>query len=104
METQVENNLPADLRAEMAPERIGFRLGLLREYLGKSPSEMADSLDIPRTYWSRFERGRRPVSDTVAALLVSRFGVTLDFLMLGRWDKLPVDMADGMREILSKKS
>ncbi|PRX33967.1 Transcriptional regulator, contains XRE-family HTH domain [Meinhardsimonia xiamenensis] len=86
-------------RHQMSPEQIGRRLALLRRALGLRPSEMADLLGIPRTYWSRFEGGKRAISDTVAALLVEKFGVTLDFIILGRWDKLPLDLAERMREI-----
>lgn len=93
-----DHHIPAHLAAEMKPERIGYRLRLLREALGYKPSEISDALDIERTYWSRFERGNRALSEGVAVLLVDRFGVTLDFLMLGRWDKLPLDLASKLRE------
>ena len=83
----------------MRKEAVGHRLKLLRRALGKSPSEMADTLDIDRSYWSRFENGRQGLSDSVAALLVIRFGVTLDFLMLGHYDKLPLDLAEKIRSL-----
>lgn len=86
------------------PSGSGTRLWLLREALGLRPSEISDMLGIPRTYWSRFEGGKRAVSDTTAALLVLRFGVTLDFLILGKWDKLPYDLAEKMRAVEAKNS
>lgn len=104
METKTTVRLSSHLRNEMTPERIGHRLLLLRECLGLTPSAMADSLEIPRTYWSRFEGGKRAISDDVAALLVERFGVTLDFLILGKWDKLPMDLADKMRSVEALKN
>lgn len=104
MNDRLDSIVPKDVAAEMRPERIGYRLGLLREALGYEKSEMADKLGIERTYWSRFEGGKRQVSDSVAALLVSRFGVTLDFLILGRWGNLPLDLAEKLREAESKKS
>lgn len=61
------------------------------------PAEMADFLGVERTYWTRFEKGRRPVSDEVAYLLTERFGITLDWLLLGKMDKLPLDVADKLR-------
>lgn len=90
-------SLSVATRHEMTPDRIGHRLLLLREALGLKPSEIADMLDIPRTYWSRFEGGKRAITESVAAMLVERFGVTLDFLILGKWDKLPLDLAEKMR-------
>ena len=99
MTTKTNSLIPKELFEEMRPERIGHRLKLLRIANDLSSSEMADTLGIERTYWSRFENGKRPVSDSVAALLVSKFGVTLDFLILGRWDKLPFDLAEKLREV-----
>lgn len=91
--------------SEMRPERIGYRLMLLREAHELKPSEIADMLEMPRTYWSRFERGKRAITDQVAAQLVERFGVTLDFLILGRWDMLPWELAEKLRAVAeSKKS
>lgn len=83
--------------AAMSAEAIGHRLQLLRRAVGLSPSEMADQLGIERTYWSRFERGRRPLTESVAVLLVERYGVTLDFLILGRWGGVPLELAERMR-------
>lgn len=94
-----ENILSPETAHEMRPEQIGRRLRLLREAIGKEKAEMADLLGMERTYWSRFEGGKRPITDAFAALLVERFGVTLDFLILGRWDKLPFDLASKMREV-----
>lgn len=102
MSIKSDSFLPPELVAAMKNEAVGRRLKMLREALGKSPSEMADSLDIERTYWSRYEKGRQGLSDNVAALLTIRHGVTLDFLVLGRWDKLPVDLAEKMRALSSK--
>lgn len=89
--------IPHQLLAEMKPNRIGHRMKLLRMSQGMRPSEISDSLGMERTYWSRFERGNRALTDSFAALLVDRFGVTMDFLVLGRWDKLPFDLAEKMR-------
>ncbi|NDV51574.1 MULTISPECIES: helix-turn-helix domain-containing protein [unclassified Salipiger] len=102
MKTQPKTPLPRELAEAMRPESIGHRLRLLRESQELSPAEMADLLGIERTYWSRFENGRRAINETTAALLVAQFGVTLDFLILGRWDKLPLDLATKMRDLGEK--
>lgn len=103
MATKHEPRLSDVTRNEMTPERIGYRLALLREAKGMRPSEMADLLQIPRTYWSRFEGGKRAITESVAAALVERFDVTLDFLILGKWDKLPFDLAEKMRLLEAEK-
>ncbi len=104
MSAKPETLLPSPMLTEMRPERIGHRLMLLREALGLKPAEIADLLGIERTYWSRFEGGKRAITETVAALLVDRFGVTLDFVILGRWDRLPLDLATRMRDLDRKNS
>lgn len=104
MPLKPEALLPEPVKVEMRAERIGQRLRLLRLALGLSPSEMADTLDIERTYWSRFEGGKRPITEGVAALLVVRFGVTLDWLILGRWDSLPFALAEKMRSVALEAS
>lgn len=99
-----KNLLSESMTNEMRPERIGHRLYLLREALELRPSEISDMLGIERTYWSRFENGNRAITEAVAALLVERFGVTLDFLILGRWDALPVHLAEKMRKVEHAKN
>lgn len=103
-EEKARELLPGHVQNEMRPERIGARLKLLREALNLTPSEMADMLGIERTYWSRFEGGKRAITEPFAALLVDRFGVSLDFLILGRWDRLPFDLAAKMRAVESRTS
>jgi DNA-binding XRE family transcriptional regulator len=90
---------PPHLLREMGPERVGRRLRLLREAEGLKSSEMADLLGIERTSWSRFEGGKRLLSQGVAVLLVDRFSVTLDFLYLGRWASLPFEVAERIRAV-----
>jgi plasmid maintenance system antidote protein VapI len=99
MSNSPKNQLKAATISEMRPERIGRRLMLLRVAMGLKPSEISDMLGIERTYWSRFEGGKRPITDSFAALLVEQFGVSLDWLMLGRWDRLPLDLSVKMREV-----
>lgn len=104
MATKTESLLPEHIRIELRPEKVGRRLEMLREALGLSSSQIADSLGIQRTYWSRFETGKRVVTEEVAALLCDRFGVTMDFLYLGRWNGLPLSLAERMRDFDSRNS
>lgn len=66
------------------------------------PAQMADFLGIERTYWSRFEGGKRPITDAMAALLVERCEVTLDFIILGRWDRLSFSVAESLKSAESR--
>jgi transcriptional regulator with XRE-family HTH domain len=93
MPNQSEPRIPDEMR----PERIADRLRLIRTAYGLSKAEIADMLGIERTYWSRFEGGKRAPNEETSYLLTERFGVTLDFLFLGKWDKLPFDVAERLR-------
>ena len=95
-------NLSAETAAEMKPERIGYRLKLIREAKEMKPAQMAEFLGIERTYWSRFEGGKRPITDAMAALLVERCEVTLDFIILGRWDRLSFSVAESLKSAESR--
>lgn len=100
----MSNQAPPRIPRAMYPDQIGNRLRIIREAHGLEKAQMADLLGIERTYWSRFEGGKRAVSDEVAYLLTERFGVTLDFILLGRWDRLPFEVAERLRRSISTKT
>ncbi|QCP84351.1 XRE family transcriptional regulator [Cereibacter sphaeroides] len=95
---------PGTLHFEMMPERIGRRLRFLRKAHGLRSAEIADLVGIPRTYWSRFELGRRALTNDVAASLCDRFGVSLDYLILGRMSGMPFEMVEKLREVESAEA
>lgn len=99
MSLKRDSLLPPEVAAAMKNEAVGHRLKLLRLAHRKTPSEMADALGIERTYWTRFEKGRQGLSDSVAALLCLEFGATLDWLVMGDRSKLPLDLAEKIRAI-----
>jgi antitoxin component HigA of HigAB toxin-antitoxin module len=87
----------ATLEGDMTPDAIGARLTLIREAFGLSKAEIADMLEIDRTHWSRFEGGQRAIPYDKASRLVARFGVTLDFIILGKWGGLEFGTAERLR-------
>jgi transcriptional regulator with XRE-family HTH domain len=68
----------------MSAEAIGLRLRLIMRAFDMEPMEMADVLGIDRPAWSRFTNGQRVIPYDKASRLVERFGVSLDFVILGR--------------------
>lgn len=102
MSIKRDSLLPPTVVEAMKNDAVGRRLRLLRLAFDLSPSEMADTLGIERTYWTRYEKGRQGLSDSVAALLCIRFGVTLDWLILGDWSKLPFDLSEKIRSVQSE--
>lgn len=83
----------------MYPAEIGKRMSRLRRAYGMKPAEIADMLEIDRPAWTRFEKGNRPISDEAAWKLVQRFDVTLDWLILGKMDKLPFDVREKLLNV-----
>jgi transcriptional regulator with XRE-family HTH domain len=88
----------AAMEGNMTPEAIGERLRLLREAFDMSASEIADLADIPRPHWSMYENGKRVIPYDKASRLVTRFGVTLDFIILGRWAGIEFATAERLRK------
>lgn len=88
----------AGLEGDMSPDAIGARLRLIREAFDLSKSDIADMLDIERSHWSRFENGQRAIPYDKAARLVQRFGVSLDFIFLGRWSGIEFATAERLRK------
>lgn len=86
----------------MTKELVGERLRAFREALGLTPSEMADSLEIERTYWSRWEGGKRMLPHEVGGLICENYPASMDYLFLGRVQTLPTDLAPRVRAPLPK--
>ncbi|MEC9431535.1 MAG: helix-turn-helix transcriptional regulator [Pseudomonadota bacterium] len=78
------------------------RLGILREALGLSPSQMADRAGIDRTSWGRFESGKRPVTIDAILRLTTAYDCTADFILRGSFAGMPGDLRDRILRFLDK--
>jgi transcriptional regulator with XRE-family HTH domain len=67
----------------LKPERVGERLRAIREAAGLKPSEIAEMLEVERTYWTRWEKGHRPIPTDMAWRLTRMFEVDLDYILAG---------------------
>lgn len=94
MHAAVPNYTPED----MSPEAIGRRLTLVRRAFGFEKSEFADLLGIERPAWSRFENGKRAIPYEQASKIVRRFGVSLDFIVLGRIAGMEFEVLERLRQ------
>ena len=68
----------------MHPERVGARLRELREAANLLPVEVCRALQINKSSYSLFERGKRAVPEYVKVRLADFYGTTLDYVTLGR--------------------
>lgn len=85
---------PDALRAE----EIGKRLKALREAHDLNSAELAARLDVQRTYWSRWETGKRPIPPDIAFRLTTIFPVDLDYIYLGDLRQVPVELQTKLEE------
>lgn len=83
---------------DTSDERVGRRLKALRMSLGLGITEMAEANNIDATNYGRFEKGKRPLPLAIGKLLAQRYDVTMDWLYLGRWGGLSLDVAERLRK------
>ncbi|MBR9821944.1 MAG: helix-turn-helix transcriptional regulator [Rhodobacteraceae bacterium] len=83
---------------DMSPTAIGERLALIRRAFGFGKAEFADLLEIERPAWSRFENGKRAIPYEQASKIVRRFGVSLDFIILGRVAGMEFEVIERLRQ------
>jgi plasmid maintenance system antidote protein VapI len=65
----------------------------------RSQRMWCDFLGIPENTWNHFERGRRPITVEVAAKLVGKTGVSLDWIFLGNESTLPMHVIKKLKRV-----
>jgi transcriptional regulator with XRE-family HTH domain len=83
---------------------IGARLALTRRALGYSlqtefVATFAPFFNVSIQRWNNYEKGRQRIGVDVAAALCARWGLTLDWIYLGKWWGLPHGLVLAMEEI-----
>ena len=81
-------------------EDVGRRLTALRDMLGLTRAEMADRNGIDRPNYGRFESGARMLPLEIGYRLCKRYGVTMDWLYMGRSETLSIAMSERLRQHL----
>lgn len=74
---------------EDAPEAVGARLKRVREVLGLSKRQFAESAGLTEQTYGPFENARRPLSLEAAKRLRKRYALSLDFMYFGNKADLP---------------
>jgi transcriptional regulator with XRE-family HTH domain len=77
---------------------IGKRLEQFRLVLNLNQREFAERHGFNPTQYRNWESGSRRISIDCAALLEERYGLTLDFIYLGRISTLPHKLAIELSE------
>jgi len=83
---------------------IGKRLRAIRGLTDLTAKDFAEACGFNETQYSNWENGyRRPLPEA-AAVLVDKFGVTMDFIYLGRDTALPYNLRTALSSSPSDKN
>ena len=77
---------------------LGARIAVLRRASGLSQGELAKQLQVSPSAIGMYEQGRREPSVELLIAMADIFGVTLDYLLTGKPEKLPVGVQDVFRQ------
>ncbi|MCI8514210.1 MAG: helix-turn-helix transcriptional regulator [Lachnospiraceae bacterium] len=83
---------------------IGSRIHKCRTSWNMTQEELAEVIDVTPNYIGEIERGRRPLTLSVAEQLCLYFGVTYDYLYLGIERPAEQLLRDGAPDEKKKKS
>ena len=81
--------LSALISPEMHPDRVGERITALREALGLSKAEFADSLQLDRSTLTKVEQGSRGLDVVVGARIADLYNAGMDYIYRGQLSDVP---------------
>lgn len=93
MRASSQRRAPVALKAK----NVGERLRAIRIANGLKQNEIASLLGVEPPYWSRWERGHRPIPLPEAARLTELFDVDLDYILLGSVKSVPAGVQAALR-------
>jgi transcriptional regulator with XRE-family HTH domain len=82
-----------DQPPNMHPMRVGARIAALRALNGLTQTECWKACGVHASAWGQYESGGRAVPPAAAVRIALKFDVTLDFLYLGDFRRVPHDLA-----------
>lgn len=88
------------LSPEMHHDRVGERVTALREAVGLSKAQFADSLELDRSTLTKVESGIRGLDIAIGAKIADMYGAGLDYIYRGVMSDLPVDMRPHVNSLL----
>lgn len=75
---------------------VSNRLRAVRSYYNMTSTEFALQADVARKSYSQWESGKLRISVDGALSIARRYGISLDFIYLGRLDALPNNIANAL--------
>lgn len=90
--------MPKQVRPDDVMRQIGLRLRAVREVEGLTQEVFARAIGVTETALGNWERGER-IADVLAMVrLLSRFGVTLEWVYAGHLRGMDFDYSEKLRE------
>jgi transcriptional regulator with XRE-family HTH domain len=78
-------------------EETAARIVRVREALGLSKADFANSIEVDRSSWTKIELGKKPLHADHAFRISVRYGVPMDYLYRGVLRDLPESIAVALR-------
>jgi transcriptional regulator with XRE-family HTH domain len=92
------------VRTEKNAAEISKRLRWLREAQDFNQAAIARQINVQRTRWNNWETAVGCIPVDVATLLVQKFGVTLDWIYMGREAGMPYELMLKIRRMSEKET
>ena len=86
----------------MKAKHVGERLRAIRIANNMKQNEIAALLEIDPVYWSRWERGHRPIPNPEAHRLTQFFDVDMDYILTGSLKSVPPVFQVALREAANR--
>lgn len=91
-----------ELDPDTSKRAIGARLIAVRKARGYTPGALATALGLSPQRWFNYENGNTNIPPDVLARVWQVTGATSDFVLFGRMDNLPTELAAVLRAAESK--
>ncbi|WP_118136398.1 helix-turn-helix domain-containing protein [Oceanicella sp. SM1341] len=88
---------------ESRPERVGPRVTALREALGLTKAEFADSIELDRSSLTKIENGKKELTLRTAENIAVLYGVGMDFVYRGDLSDAPLDLRSRLIDGLANR-
>lgn len=89
---------------DTSKEAIGGRLVAVRLARDWNSATMAEAIGVSPQRWSNYETGKTGPSPDILAKVWQVTGATSDFVLFGRYDGMPYELAQRVRDVIDSRS
>lgn len=101
-EVTMKNIATKLIERESHPSKVGPRITAMRETLGKTKAELADSISFSRSTLTKVEKGEAGLDIAVGERIADSYGFGLDFIYRGDLDDVPHTLRESLVKNLNK--